>query len=209
MRLEPLNDRWERPTLSGMASILEIAEHADASAENVLRVVNGEPVSTVVAEHVRRAIDELGPPPYPGTALAPLPVEATLDRTRKQLLDRFAETAAELEAKLPEGVGSIVYEALRVEVRPVATQIAQMEKLVGSLVEYIRAAEHGIQRERQERLDDVALITELITTGWRSVDRRLGRLERLLEETAIANGKREPTTRYVYLDRPAASPDGG
>jgi hypothetical protein len=190
-----------------MASILEIAEHAEASAENVLRVVNGEPVSSVVAERVRRAIDELGPPPYPGTALEPLPVEATLDRTRRQLLDRLAETAAELEAKLPEGVGSVVYEALRVEVRPVATQVAQMEKLVASLVEWMRSADHGIQRERQERLDDVALITELITTGWRSVDRRLGRLERLLEESVIENGKREPTTRYVYLDRSSPAPE--
>jgi hypothetical protein len=188
-----------------VASILEIAEHAEASAENVLRVLNGEPVSSVVAERVRRAIDELGPPPYPGTALEPLPVEATLDRTRKQLLDRFAETAAELEAKLPEGVGSIVYEALRVEVRPVATQLAQMEKLVESLVEYIRSADHGIQQERQERLDDVALITELITAGWRSVDRRLGRVERLIEESVISNGKREQTTRYVYLDSPPES----
>ena len=190
-----------------MASILEIAEHADASAENVLRVVNGEPVSSVVAERVRRAIDELGPPPYPGTALEPLPVEATLDRTRKQLLDRFAETAAELEAKLPEGVGSVVYEALRVEVRPVATQLAQMEKLVASLVECMRSADEGIERERRERLDDVALITELIATGWRSVDRRLGRLERLLEESVIENGKREPATRYIYLDRSSPAPE--
>jgi len=94
-----------------------------------------------------------------------------------------------------------------VEVRPVATQIAQMEKLVESLVEYIRSADQGIQRERQERLDDVALITELITAGWRSVDRRLGRMERLLEESVISNGKRESTTRYVYFDSPPESRD--
>jgi hypothetical protein len=190
-----------------MATILEIARHAQVSAENVLRVLNNEPVCSAVSTRVRRAIDELGPPPYPGTALEPLRVEATLDRTRRQLLDRFAETAAELEAKVPEGVGSIVYEALRVEVRPVATQIAQMEKLVESLVEYIRSADNGIQRERQERLDDVALITELITTGWRSVDRRLGRVERLLEESVISNGKREQTTQYVYFDGPPGSRD--
>jgi hypothetical protein len=75
-----------------------------------------------------------------------------------------------------------------------------------SLLEYLRSADQGIQRERQERLDDVALITELITAGWRSVDRRLGRVERLLKESVISDGKREQATRYLYFDSPQDSP---
>jgi hypothetical protein len=185
-----------------MASILEIAEHADASAENVLRVVNGEPVSSVVAERVRRAIDELGPPPYPGTALEPLPVEATLDRTRKQLLDRFAETAAELEAKLPEGVGSVVYEALRVEVRPVAQHVAELGTLFERMLGRLEQVSGEVESERRERAEDVALLTELVTTGWRSVDRRLARLEQIVARIEAGRNRR-PEARLYRVDDPA------
>jgi hypothetical protein len=189
-----------------MATILELANHADVSAENVLRVVNGEPVSSVVAERVRAAVEALGPPPFPGSTLEPLPVQASLDRTHRQLLETFAETAAGLEAKLPEDVGSVVYEALRVEVRPVTARLAQMGALVEHLLERLGAADEGRALERKERLDDVALITELIVAGWRSVDRRLGRLERMIEELAPTNGgaDRERVTRYVYLDPPSS-----
>jgi hypothetical protein len=192
----------EPPTLYRMPTILELAQHADVSAENVLRVVKGEPVSSAVAERVHRAIDELGPP-YPQAAPGAGQLEATLDRTSQQLLDTLAETAAELEAKLPEGVGSIVYEALRVEVRPVTTQLSQMAELVQALLEHVRHTEMELQRERKERLDDVALITELITTGWRSVDRSLGRLERMLEDLRSADDAERQATRYVYLDKPS------
>jgi hypothetical protein len=177
----------EPRTLYRVATIIELAQHADVLAEDVLRVVNGDPVSSAVAERVRRAIDELGPP-YPGAALESGPVQETLDRTRRQLLETLAETAAEPEARLPEGVGSLIYEALRVEVGPVSTQLGQVAKLVDALIEHVRQTEREIQRERKERLNDVALMTELITTGWRTVDRRLGRIERMLEDFRSADG---------------------
>jgi hypothetical protein len=186
-----------------MATILEIARHADVSAENVLRVVNGEPVSAAVAQRVHDAIEALGPPPFPGSSLELLPVEDTLDRTRQQLLERFAETAAELEARLPEGVGSIVYEALRIEVRPVTDQLAQMATIIERLLDRAEHTDRGIELERKERLDDVALITELITTGWRTVDRRLARVERMIEELGQSNGNGREAVRYIYVDRPA------
>lgn len=189
-------------SLDRAATILELAQHADVSAENVLRVVNGEPVSSAVAERVRRAIDELVRP-YPEAALGHPQVQATLDRTRQQLLETFAETAAELEAKLPEGVGSVVYEALRVEVRPMTTQVVQMAKLVQALLDHVRQTETEIQRERKERLDDLALLTELINTGWRTVDRRLGRLERMLEDLRSAKSSDQQVTRYLYMDKPS------
>ena len=167
-----------------MATILEIARHADVSAESVLRVVNGEPVSAAVAQRVHDAIEALGPPPFPGSSLELLPIEDTLDRTRQQLLETFAETAAELEARLPEGVGSIVYEAER-------------------LLDRAEHTDRRIELERKERLDDVALISELITTGWRTIDRRLARVERMIEELGQSNGKGQEATRYIYVDKPA------
>lgn len=38
-----------------------------------------------------------------------------------------------------------------------------------------------LDRERRERIDDLELSTDLITETWRNVDRRLGRLEKMIE----------------------------
>jgi len=174
-----------------MATILELARHANVSAENVIRVVNGEPVSGEVASRVRDALGVLGPPPYHGTALEPRPLPRAAEEARRQLLETFAETAADFESRLPDGVGEVVYEALRVEVRPVAHHIAQMGTLIEQLIQRFERIETGVEAERRERLEDVALLTELITTGWRMVDRRLGRVERMLERAQTqpaANG---------------------
>ncbi|HWM12929.1 MAG TPA: hypothetical protein VNO56_00445, partial [Gaiellaceae bacterium] len=47
--------------------------------------------------------------------------------------------------------------------------------------------------------EDVALLTELVTTGWRSVDRRLARLEQIVARIeAGRNGRRE--ARLYRLD---------
>jgi hypothetical protein len=191
-----------------MATILELARYADVSAENVIRVVNKEPVSGEVAARVRRALAALGPPPYPGTALEAQQGTGAADEARRQLLETFAETAAELEARLPEGVGDVVYEALRVEVRPVAHHMAQMGTLVEQLIRRFERVDIGVELERHERLEDVALLTELITTGWRMVDRRLGRIERMLERAQAqskANGD-QPVRRF-RVDAPAESAD--
>jgi hypothetical protein len=191
-----------------MATILELARFADVSAENVLRVVNNEPVSGEVAARVRQALAALGPPPYPGTVLEAQQGTGAADEARRQLLETFAETAAELEARLPEGVSDVVYEALRVEVRPVAHHMAQMGTLVEQLIRRFERVDIGVELERHERLEDVALLTELITTGWRSVDRRLGRIERMLElaqAQSKANGD-QPVRRF-RVDAPPESAD--
>lgn len=38
-----------------------------------------------------------------------------------------------------------------------------------------------LDRERRERIDDLELSTDLISETWRNVDRRLGRLEKMIE----------------------------
>jgi hypothetical protein len=192
-----------------VATILELARYADVSAEDVLRVVNGEPVSGDIDSRVREALAALGPPPYPGTTLEPRPFSRATEEMRRQLLETFAETAAELESRLPDGVGEVVYEALRVEVRPVAHHMAQMGTLVEQLIRRFERVDIGVELERRERLEDVALLTELITTGWRMVDRRLGRIERMLER-AQAQSKTNggQNVRHFRVDAPADSAGG-
>jgi hypothetical protein len=202
-----------------LATILELARFAHVSAENVIRVVNGEPVSGEVESRVREALAALGPPPRPSTgdvaelldspgALEPRPLPGAAEEARRQLVETFAETAAGLEARLPDGVGDVVYEALRVEVRPVAHHMAQMGTLVEQLIRRFERVDIGVDLERHERLEDVALLTELITTGWRMVDRRLGRIERMLERAqAEAKTNGAPPIQHLRVDAPVEAPE--
>jgi hypothetical protein len=162
-----------------MATILEIARLANVSAENVLRVVNGEPVSSDVASRVARTIEAVGPPPSPRSKADVVPADRSAGSEADELVSRLARTAAELEAHLPQ-VGSILYEAVRVEVQPVSRHIAELDALFGLLVARLEDMRDEIDRERRERLEDVALLSELVSAGWRSADRRLARLEQML-----------------------------
>jgi hypothetical protein len=185
-----------------VATILELADYADVSAENVLRVVHGEPVSEDVERRVQDAIDAIGSPPYPARVevLPAIPPGASTD----ELLERLQATAAELEASLPEGVGSVVYEALRVEVRPVAQHVAELGALFERMPTRLEQVSTSVEDERRDRLQDVALLTELVTSGWRSVDRRLARLEQIVSRIeAGRNGRRE--ARLYRLDDAAGS----
>ena len=186
-----------------VATILELADYADVSAENVLRVVHREPVSEEVERRVHEAIDALGVPSYPRQVevLPAIPPGASSD----ELLERFQATAAELEAAVPEGVSSIVYEALRVEVRPVAQHVAELGALFERMLARLEAVSTSVDDERRDRLEDVALLTELVTSGWRSVDRRLARLEKIVARIeAGRNGLRE--SRLYRLDDDAGGP---
>lgn len=203
-----LRDALEEPFFLSypvrMATVLELARFAEVSPENVLRVLNGEPVSAVVSESVQRAIEALGEPSWPGE-VAEHPLETSIEQVRRELTQSFSRSAAELEARLPEGVASIVYEAVRVEVQPVTQHIEQMQILVDQLCRSLQRVGTSVDKERVERLEDVALLTDLIVTGWRTVDRRLARIERMLERQAEQRGQgngigKSPNVRHIHLE---------
>jgi hypothetical protein len=186
-----------------VATILELADYADVSAENVLRVVHGEPVSEDVERRVIEAIDAIGSPHYPRQVevLPAIPPGASSD----ELLQRFQDTAAELEATLPEGVGSVVYEALRVEVRPIAQHVAELSALFERMLARLDEVSTSVGDERRDRLEDVALLTELVTSGWRSVDRRLARLEKIVARIEAGRSLGRESRRYRVDDAAGSS----
>ena len=192
-----------------MPTVLEIATQAGVSADNVLRVVNGEPVSTEIAARVHAAMRVLGRPAYPPrreTTQAVVPAERSLEVARDQLLGRFAEAAAELESSLPAEVGTVVYEALRVEVRPVAQHVASLQSVFEELADELRHLRREVTAERRDRVDDVALQVDLLRASWQGVDRRLGRIERALARQEQAEPKRESTRIVRIEDRRVGEP---
>jgi hypothetical protein len=123
-------------------------------------------------------------------AHAQLPVETVLrvllrEPVNEAAAQRVAEAVAELglpDYPRPDGHVDVVAEEAPGELvlheqRPVP--VAGQELL--ELRDVFQDLMGRLDRERRERIDDVALTTDLITEGWRTVDRRLGRLEKIIE----------------------------
>lgn len=109
-------------------------------------------------------------------------VDAALERARAQMAE-LAEVAARIESTLPERVGDAVKEGMRTEALPVARQIAEVRGLAGQTVRRLERIESDTLAERHARIDDLGLLVDLISSGWKSVDERLTRIETAVQET--------------------------
>ncbi|HWH05217.1 MAG TPA: hypothetical protein VNT23_02135 [Gaiellaceae bacterium] len=103
-------------------------------------------------------------------------LEAALERSREQI-EALAQAAAELEGTLPEKIGAAVHDGLRAEVLPVARHIAEIRGLLNQAIRRLERLEGDLLAERHARIDDLALLVDLVSSGWKGVDARLERLE--------------------------------
>ena len=110
----------------------------------------------------------------------PAELEAVLERARAQV-EALAQAAAELEATLPSRVEGAVQEGLREQVLPVARHIAEVRGLSAQTIRRLERLEGDLLAERHARVDDLALLVDLIASGWKSVADQLARVERALE----------------------------
>jgi hypothetical protein len=110
----------------------------------------------------------------------PAAVEAALERARSGI-EALAETAASLEASLPSRVDEAVQEGLREQVLPVGRHLAEVRGLMAQAIRRLERLEGDLLAERHGRIDDLALLVDLIGSGWKGVDERLARLEKSLE----------------------------
>ena len=109
--------------------------------------------------------------------IEPAAVEAALERAREQV-ESLAEVAARLEATVPDRVGEAVQTGMREQLLPAARHLAEVRGLTANLVRRLERIEGDLLAERHTRVDDLALLIELIASGWNTVDERLGRLEK-------------------------------
>ncbi|HEU5009377.1 MAG TPA: hypothetical protein VFT33_01635 [Gaiellaceae bacterium] len=120
----------------------------------------------------------------------PAALEAALERSRDQV-EALAATAAGLEASIPAHVGAAVRDGLRTEVLPVARHIAEIRGLLNQAIRRLERLEGDLLAERHARVDDLALLVDLVSSGWRGVDARLARLEAGTSVEPVQNGRVE------------------
>jgi hypothetical protein len=107
---------------------------------------------------------------------APAELEAALERSRTQI-ESLAQATAEIRATLPDKIGIALRDGLRAEVLPVARQLAEIRGLLNQAIRRLERLEGDLLAERHARIDDLAIVVELISAGWQGVDERLARLE--------------------------------
>ena len=109
-------------------------------------------------------------------------MDAALERARAQV-EQLAELAANLESSLPDRVGNAVRDGVRAEALPVARQMAEVRGLAGQTIRRLERIEGQLLAERRARLDDLSLLVDLVSSGWKGVDGRLDRIEQGFERS--------------------------
>ncbi|MBA3331543.1 MAG: hypothetical protein H0T39_11885 [Actinobacteria bacterium] len=112
--------------------------------------------------------------------IEPSEVDAALERAREGV-EGLAQATAELEASLPGAIGEAVQQGLRTEVLPVSRHLAEVRGLMTQAIRRLERLEGDGLSERHARVDDLALLVDLIASGWKSIDDRLARLEQGLQ----------------------------
>jgi hypothetical protein len=115
----------------------------------------------------------------------PAALDATLERAREQV-EALAATAAELESTLPSRIGDAVEDGLRAQVLPVGRNLAEIRGLMNQVIRRLERVEGDLLSERHARVDDLALLVDLVTSGWRGVEQRLARIEERLSQDGDA-----------------------
>ena len=210
-----------------MSILVEIAGRADVSVEGVVRVLTREPVSSAVKERVLAVLDQLDAEQtrvLERFALAAVhdvvPLESDDGPSSSEETDASEPSVHEGQLALGE---SPVAEHPTVDSAgngaPDRAGLSEAELPVGlgTLLEELVAAVWEIRHEsrsnRQERLDDLAVLVDLMTTSWQGVDRRLARLEQLgarreahWPPPAAAAAQFERSMLQPVLEAPPAQP---
>jgi hypothetical protein len=131
------------------------------------------------ADAVRRAQERIAR--AAGGRVEPAALDAALERAREQV-EALAAAAADLEATLPGRVGDAVQDGLRAQALPVGRHVAELRGLTNQLIRRLERIEGDLLAERHARVDDLALLVDLVSSGWRGIEQRLARIERRLEQ---------------------------
>jgi hypothetical protein len=130
---------------------------------------------TVDEAAVQRALDRIAD--ARGSRADPAALAAALERARIQV-EGLAATTAVMQTGLP----GAIQEGLKEHFRPSARHLAEVRGLMNQMLRRMERLETDLLAERNARVDDLALLVDLIASGWRSANERLARIEAALEQ---------------------------
>jgi hypothetical protein len=81
---------------------------------------------------------------------------------------------------IDEQIAAAVRDGVRAEAAPVGRHLAEVRGMSVRAIRQLERIEETIGAERTARVDDLAVLVELVSAGWRTVDERLARIEELL-----------------------------
>ena len=140
-------------------------------------------------ERARRRIAEARTDGVTGERL-----DAALERARAEVM-RLAKVADDLESSLPKQVSTAVRDGIAREVVPVSRSLAEIRGSVNQALRRLERLEQELLAERNARIDDLAILVDLVSAGWSGVDRRLRQLEEGLEGAVVPfRAEREDAT---------------
>jgi hypothetical protein len=76
-----------------------------------------------------------------------------------------------------DDVREALREGLREEAAPLSRRLAEVKGLSNNAIRRLEGIELTLESERNARLDDLTVLIELLTEGWRSMNARLDRIE--------------------------------
>ena len=89
-----------------------------------------------------------------------------------------------MEEEIRDAVRGALTDGLREEAAPISRRLAEVKGLSNNAIRRLESIEATIEAERSARVDDLALLVELLTEGWRAMNARLVRIEALLQAEA-------------------------
>jgi hypothetical protein len=75
-------------------------------------------------------------------------------------------------------------DGLREEAAPLSRRVAEVKGLSNNAIRRLAGLEATLEAERNARLDDLTLLLDLLTEGWRAMNARLDRIEAALQAEA-------------------------
>ena len=118
-------------------------------------------------------------------------LDALVARAREQV-EILAAASSSLEETLPARVG----EAVREQAQPVGRNLAEIRGLMNQVLRRLERVDGELLADRNARIDDLALLVDLIASGWQGVDARLSRIEGVL--SGLEQGIQENRGAIVY-----------
>ncbi len=122
-------------------------------------------------------------------------LDEVLDHTRAEL-EALVKVVSAAAAGLAEQIETAVKDGVREEAQPMARYLAENRGLMNQMIRRLERIETDGVSERHARVDDLALLVDLISSSWKSVDARLGRVEAIINR--LEQGLQERGGAIVY-----------